>query len=57
MSAPSIVVGLPTWEDYVSLAVDEIRRYGASSIQVARRLKAMFGDLIEVAAEERRRAL
>jgi uncharacterized membrane protein len=52
-----LIVGLPTWEDYVSLAVDEIRQYGASSIQVARRLKAMFGDLIEVAPEERRRAL
>jgi len=41
----------------VSLAVDEIRQYGASSIQVARRLKAMLGDLIEVAPEERRRTL
>ena len=52
-----LIVGLPTWEDFVSLAVDEIRQYGASSIQVARRLKAMFGDLIEVAPEERGRAL
>jgi uncharacterized membrane protein len=50
-------VGLPSWEDYVSLAVDEIRQYGASSVQVARRLKAMLGDLIDVAPEERRRAL
>jgi uncharacterized membrane protein len=50
-------VGLPSWEDYVSLAVDEIRQYGASSLQVARRLKALLSDLIDVAPEERRRAL
>jgi uncharacterized membrane protein len=47
----------PNWEDYVSLAVDEIRQYGASSIQVARRLRAMLGDLLEVAPENRRRTL
>jgi uncharacterized membrane protein len=50
-------VGLPRWEDYVSLAVDEIRQYGASSLQVARRLKALLSDLIDVAPEGRRHAL
>lgn len=52
-----LTIELPSWEDYVSLAVDEIRQYGASSVQVARRLKAMLGDLIEAAPEGRRRAL
>jgi uncharacterized membrane protein len=55
--SPRLIVGLPTWEDYVSLAIDEIRQYGASSIQVARRMNAMFEDLIDVAPEERRRPL
>ena len=55
--AVRLIVGLPIWEDYVSLAIDEIRQYGASSIQVARRLKAMFDDLIEVAPEKRRETL
>lgn len=34
-----------TWEDYVRLAVEEIRLHGAGSLQVARRLNAMLGDL------------
>ena len=36
----------PDWEDFVDLAVTEIRHFGASSIQVARRLRAMLEDLI-----------
>ena len=34
-----------TWEDYLTLAITEIREYGASSIQVMRRLRAMLEDL------------
>ena len=41
----------------MSLAVDEIRQYGASSLQMARRSRALLSDLIDVAPEERRRAL
>ena len=41
------------WESYVRLAVDEIRQYGADSIQVTRRLKAMLGDLAAVAPPHR----
>jgi uncharacterized membrane protein len=36
---------MPTWEDYLSLAFDEIRLYGADSLQVVRRLRAAFVDL------------
>lgn len=36
----------PDWEDFVALAVTEIRQFGASSIQVARRMRAMLEDLI-----------
>jgi uncharacterized membrane protein len=37
----------PDWEDFVTLAVTEIRHFGGLSIQVARRLRAMLEDLIE----------
>jgi uncharacterized membrane protein len=31
---------MPTWEDYLTLAFDKIRQYGASSVQIMRRLRA-----------------
>jgi uncharacterized membrane protein len=43
----------PDWEDFVILAVTEIRHFGGSSIQVARRLRAMLEDLIESLPTER----
>ncbi len=47
----------PDWEDFVSLAVTEIRLYGAGSIQVPRRLHAMLENLIEVLPAHRTPAL
>jgi uncharacterized membrane protein len=47
----------PNWEDFVSLAVTEIRHYGCSSIQIARRLLAMLENLMESLPEHRRTAL
>lgn len=41
------------WEDFVHLAVTEIRQYGRDSVQVMRRLKAMLESLIETLPEER----
>lgn len=52
-----LVFPTPQWEDFVALAVSEIRLYGASSIQVARRLRAMLEHLIGVLPEPRRAAL
>jgi uncharacterized membrane protein len=49
--------GTPDWIDFVSLAVTEIRNYGASSMQVARRLQAMLDHLLQVLPESRRAAL
>lgn len=49
-----LLVPRPTWEDYLNLSVDEIRQYGAGSIQVARRLRAMLCDLRDVAPADRR---
>jgi uncharacterized membrane protein len=52
-----LVVTMPRWEDYVSLAVDEIRRFGAEQLQVMRRLRAMFDDLAEVVPDDRAAAI
>jgi uncharacterized membrane protein len=41
-----LVYRTPDWEDFVGLAVTEIRQFGANSIQVARRMRAMLEDLI-----------
>jgi uncharacterized membrane protein len=40
-----LVYPMPTWEDYLTLAFDEIRQYGASSLQVMRRLRSTLVDL------------
>jgi uncharacterized membrane protein len=38
----------PTWEDFVTLAMTEIRDYGAKNPQVTRRLQAMLVQLLQV---------
>jgi uncharacterized membrane protein len=48
-----LVYRTPDWEDYVQLAVTEIRQFGGASIQVARRLRAMLENLIQTLPEER----
>jgi uncharacterized membrane protein len=40
-----VVVPMPTWDDYLTLAFDEIRQFGMSSIQVMRRLRAALTGL------------
>jgi uncharacterized membrane protein len=40
-----VVIPTLDWGDFLTLAVTEIRQYGASSIQVLRRLRAMLEDL------------
>lgn len=41
-----LVYRTPNWEDFVGLAVTEIRQFGRNSTQVARRMRAMLEDLI-----------
>ncbi len=48
-----LVYRTPDWEDFVYLAVTEIRQFGGTSIQVVRRLRAMLEDLVEVLPPER----
>jgi uncharacterized membrane protein len=52
-----LVVPLPGWEDFVSVGLTEIRQYGATSLQVVRRIRAVLQDLIEQAPAARRPAL
>jgi len=48
-----LVYRTPAWEDFVQLAVTEIRHFGGESIQVARRLRAMLENLIETLPDAR----
>jgi uncharacterized membrane protein len=52
-----LVVPFPTWEDFLRLALDEIRFYGAQSVQVMRRMTALVRDLNSRLPEERRAEL
>ena len=47
----------PSWEDVLDLAFDEIRLYGASSIQICRRLRAVLDDLHASTPAERHAAI
>jgi uncharacterized membrane protein len=52
-----LVTDVPSWDDFVSLAIDEIRRFGAGQPQVARRLRAVFEDLLRVVPDARKAAV
>jgi uncharacterized membrane protein len=48
-----LIYRTPNWEDFLVLAVTEIRQFGGTSVQIARRLRAMLEDLIKSLPEER----
>jgi len=48
-----VVYDTPNWPNYVALAVSEIRQFGAGSMQVGRRLRAMLDHLIRELPEDR----
>ena len=52
-----LLMRFPAWEDFLRLASDEIRFYGATSVQVMRRMKALVNQLISLLPVERRPAL
>jgi uncharacterized membrane protein len=51
---PRVVLKLPSWEDYVSVGLDEIIDSGLSSMQVRRRLGRLLDDLLAVAPPQHR---
>jgi len=52
-----LVVPTPTWEDFLSLGFDEIRFFGATSLQVMRRLRAALFNLEAIAPPSRQGAI
>lgn len=55
--ATGVIMPVRTWSDFLSLAVTEIREYGADSIQVARRLRSLLEELGQVVLPENRAAV
>jgi uncharacterized membrane protein len=53
--AARVVFPAPTWQDYLELSFDEIRQYGASSLQVQRRLRSALRGLMEALPPGERR--
>jgi len=52
-----VIFRTPDWPDFVSLACNEIRQYGAENAQIARRLRAMLENLMQTLPECRRPTL
>jgi uncharacterized membrane protein len=52
--APRGCVPAPTWAEYMELGLIEIRHYGAGSVQIGRRLRALYEHLL-VGADENER--
>jgi uncharacterized membrane protein len=47
-----LIFPMPTWEDYLVLAFDEIRHYGADSVQVVRRLRSVLVGLADTVTDD-----
>jgi uncharacterized membrane protein len=52
-----LVFPMPTWQDYLELAFDEIRQFGKTSIQTVRRLRSALAGLAETVHTDARRNL
>ena len=52
-----VVYRTPNWDDFVHVSCQEIRSCGASNVQVARRLHAIFEDLLETLPSQRHESL
>ena len=53
----AVVMGARRWEDYVTLGLTEIREFGATSVQIMRRLRALLEELLETVRLEHRAAV
>lgn len=52
-----LIFRTPNWEDFVHLACTEIRHFGASSVQVMRRMRSMLENLVLTLPSHRHAAL
>jgi len=49
-----LIYPTPNWEDFLRLSFDEIRQYGAGSVQVMRRLRSALAGVAESISEQSR---
>ena len=56
-ASAEVLVPVRRWEDFLSLALTEIREYGHASVQVMRRLRAVLEELRQSVLPERRAAV
>ncbi len=54
---PRLILRTPNWADFVHIACNEIRACGASSVQIARRMRAMLENLERTLPEQRHAVL
>jgi uncharacterized membrane protein len=52
-----LIIPFPSWDDFLHLGFEEILSYGAKSVQVMRRMKALVADLLTVVPPERHAGL
>ncbi len=52
-----VIFRTPNWEDFVHLTFSEVRAYGANSLQVVRRLRAMIENLMQTLPPHRSEVL
>ncbi len=57
LGGPTVHIRASPWEDMVELALSEISLYGASSVQIPRRMRALLDELEYSVPAERRAAL
>ena len=53
----AVVMVTRRWEEFVTLALTEIREFGATSVQIMRRLRALLEELLETVRPEHRAAV
>ena len=53
----AVVMATQRWEDFVTLGLTEIREFGATSVQIMRRLRALLEELLETVRPEHRAAV
>jgi len=52
-----VIYHTPNWEDFIHLSCTEIRHCGANNVQIARRLRAMFDNLLVALPRHRHQAV
>jgi len=52
-----VIYHTPNWEDFIHLSCTEIRHCGANNVQIARRLRAMFDNLLVATPRHRHQAI